>query len=260
MKAMYGFKKTSGFTIDSMKKFSLKNISQEQKTLRRRVLELSHKAKFSHLGSCLSALDLIDAVYTVKKKEEKFVLSNGHAGIALYVVLEKNGYLKDLHKKRNLSVHPDRDIKKGIHVSTGSLGQGLPIALGMALADRTKNVYCMISDGECEEGSIWESLKVAWKHKVTNLKIILNANGWAAYEELDLQHLKRRIQATGYDVVDLKGHDSKNIIKQFSKRSDKQTLFFARTHVDQFAFLNGQDAHYYVMTQEDYESAMNQLL
>jgi transketolase len=199
-------------------------------------------------------------VYKVKKKNEKFVLSNGHAGMALYVILEKNGFLKDLHKIKKLSVHPDRDIEKGIDVSTGSLGQGLPIALGMALADRKKNVYCMISDGECEEGSIWEALKVAWKHKVTNLKIILNANGWAAYDDLDLTYLKKRIKACGYHVIDFKGHDTKAIIKFLKKQTTKQTLFFANTNVEQFSFLKGQDAHYYVMTQEDYESAINLLV
>ncbi len=243
-----------------MKKFSLKNLTTEQKKLRKRILEISHKSNFSHLGSCLSAIDLIDAIYKIKKKEEKFVLSNGHAGIALYVVLEKNGFLKDLHKKKNLRVHPDRDVKKGIHVSTGSLGQGLPIALGMALSNRNKNVYCMISDGECEEGSIWESLKVAWKHNLTNLKIILNANGWAAYEKLDLRYLKNRIKASGYTIESLNGHDIKNITKSLRKKSAKQLLFFAYTYVEQFPFLKGQDAHYYVMKKIDYESAIKQLL
>jgi len=243
-----------------MKKFLIKNLTSEQKELRKRVLELSHKSKFSHLGSCLSAIDIIDAVYTVKKSEERFILSNGHAGVALYVILEKNGFLKNLHKKKHLSVHPDRDIKKGIYVSSGSLGQGLPIALGMALADRKKNIYCMISDGECEEGSIWESLNIAWKYKVTNLKIILNANGWAAYEKLDLKYLKKRVEASGYNVVPINGHDTKSIIRSLTKPSDKQTLFFAYTHVEQFPFLIGQDAHYYIMNQNDYEFALDQLL
>lgn len=242
-----------------MKKFSLKNLTAEQKKLRKRILELSHKSSFSHLGSCLSAVDLIDAVYKVKKVDEKFVLSNGHAGIALYAVLEKRGYLKNLHKNKDLRVHPDRDIKNGIHVSTGSLGQGLPIALGMAFADRKKNVYCMISDGECEEGSIWEALNVAHKYKVINLKIILNANGWAAYEKLDLKYLWKRINAYGYKVVSLKGHDTKNIMNSLKKMSKKHTLFFAYTSVEQFSFLQGQDAHYYVMKQQEYEDAIKLL-
>lgn len=241
------------------KKFSIKNLTAEQKKLRKRIIELSHKSNFSHLGSCLSAIDLIDAIYKVKKREEKFVLSNGHAGIALYVVLEKNGFIKNLHKK-NLRVHPDRDVKKGIHVSTGSLGQGLPIALGMALSNRNKNVYCMISDGECEEGSIWESLKVAWKHKVTNLKIILNANGWAAYEKLDLKYLKNRIRASGYEIEKLNGHDTESILKSLNKETNNLLLFFAYTQVEQFHFLKGQDAHYYVMKEDDYKTAIKHLL
>lgn len=243
-----------------MHKFSIKNLTTEQKENRKRILELSHKLNFSHLGSCLTAIDLIDAVYQIKKIEEKFVLSNGHAGVALYVILEKYGHMKNLHKIKNMSVHPDRDIEKGIHVSSGSLGQGLPIALGMALSDRKKNVYCMISDGECEEGSIWESLKVAWKHNVHNLKIILNANGWAAYDQLDLKHLKKRFEASGYKIVSIKGHDTKHIMKSLSKPLTKPTLFFAYTHVEQFPFLKGQDAHYYVMRQEDYDVARELLL
>ncbi len=242
-----------------MQTFSIKNLTDEQKALRRRLLELTHKWRFSHLGSCLSAIDLIDAVYKIKKRDEKFVLSNGHAGMALYIVLEKHGFFTDLHKIRNLTVHPDRDISRGIDVSTGSLGQGLPIALGMAFADRKKNIYCMISDGECEEGSIWEALKVAWRYKVTNLRIILNANGWAAYDNLDLKYLKNRIKACGYDVIDIKGHDMKTIIKVLDKKINKNTLFFAHTNVNQLPFLSEQDALYHVMTQQDYDNAVNLL-
>ena len=122
-------------------------------------------------------MDLIDAVYRVKRPDERFVLSNGHAGIALYVVLEKHGLLTQGQTER-LHIHPDRNPRLGIDVSTGSLGQGLPIALGMALADPTRNVYVLVSDGECAEGSVWEALRIAVDRDVKNLRIIVNANGW----------------------------------------------------------------------------------
>ena len=104
-----------------------------QKETRRRIIELSYQSGFSHIGSGLSAVDIIDAIYRVKRKEERFVLSGGHAAIALYGVLEKK-HIMDSTVIHELHIHPDRNVNIGIDVSTGSLGQGLPIALGMALA------------------------------------------------------------------------------------------------------------------------------
>ena len=146
----------------------IKKLKIEQKQTRKRILEISHASKLSHLGSCLSAVDLIDAVYQVKERKEKFVLSNGHAGVALYVILEKHG-LVDGQSLERLHVHPDRNPDLSIDVSTGSLGHGLPIAVGMALADRKRFVYCTISDAETNEGSIWEALRIASEQKLVNL-------------------------------------------------------------------------------------------
>lgn len=243
-----------------MTKFSIKKLNKEQKKLRIRILELSFASSFSHLGSCLSAIDLIDGIYKTKKKNEKFVLSNGHAGVAWYTVLEKYGYFKNPKTINKLNIHPDRNINHDIQVSTGSLGQGLPIALGMALAEPKKNIYCMLSDGECTEGSIWEALRVAKEKKVYNLKIIINANGWSAYDKVDLSYLAKRIKAFGYIVKKIDGHDSKKIQKVLKKNNKKnQTCIFAYTSVEQFPFLKGQDAHYYVLKKEDYNKAIELL-
>lgn len=243
-----------------MRKLHLKKLDKEQRRLRKRILELTHESHLSHLGSCLTAVDLIDAVYKIKNDDEKFVLSNGHAGIALYSVLEKYGHFKDPKIIKKLNIHPDMNPEHGIHVSTGSLGQGLPIALGMALADKTKNVYCLLSDGECTEGSIWEALRVAWETKAYNLKIIINANGWSAYNKVNLPYLIKRIKAFGYQVQKIDGHDSKAIIQALKEREPKQpSLLFAYTIVEQFTFLKGQDAHYYIMKQEDFDRAMKLL-
>lgn len=242
-----------------MRRFKIKQLSEDQKTLRRRILEISHKAHFSHLGSCLSSIDLINAVYKHKKKDEIFVLSNGHAAIAWYVVLEKHGML-DYKTIEKLNVHPDRNPEKGIHVSTGSLGQGLPIAVGLAVADRSKNVYCMISDGECTEGSVWESLRIAEKLELENLIILVNANGWGAYDPIDLSNLSRRIKAFGSPLVKIDGHDITSILKSLRfKAKSKPFVIFANTTVEQLPFLKEQDAHYYVMKNEDYSLAMELL-
>ncbi len=233
-------------------------LSKEQKELRRRILEISYKNGLSHLGSCLSCVDLICAVFKVKRSDEKFILSNGHAGIALYAVLERFGMLNP-EKTDKLHIHPDRNPKWGIDASTGSLGQGLPIAVGMALADRSKNVYCSISDGECAEGSIWESLRIASGNNLTNLKILLNANGWGAYGRINTLSLKKRIETFDIKVILTNGHNTNSIVKGLKTRTNRPLLIFAKTKVNQFGFLKGLDAHYYVLNEEDYYKALNLL-
>jgi len=206
------------------------------KTLKDRILELSYKHNLSHLGSCLSAVDIIEKIFQVKLPDEKFVLSSGHAGLALYVVLEANG-LGDAEKKLDHhGVHPDRCVQCHIDCSTGSLGHGLPIAVGMALADRSKDVYCLISDGECAEGSIWEALNIFEAQELYNLHIFVNMNGWGAYKPVDTDKLETTIMA---HVPTMK--DNVHIFK---------------TTVEQYTFLVGNDAHYHAMTKEEYESTI----
>jgi transketolase len=232
-------------------KFSL-----DQNFLRRRILEISYQRNLSHLGSNLSAVDLIYAIYSIKNKDDRFILSSGHAGIALYVVLEKNGMLAGTAID-TLCIHPERDVNKCIDLSTGSLGHGLPIALGMAIANRAKTVYCVSSDGECAEGSIWEALRVARDYKVSNLKIVINANGWGAYDPIDLADLLKRFKGFGYRVILADGHNIRGLRNALiSEIRDQPLLIFAKTNVEQFPFLKGLDAHYYVMNESDYKSAM----
>src|SRR4051812_33407854 len=120
-----------------------KDFLMKNKDLKKRIIEISYKHKLSHLGSCLTAVDIIDEIFQVKKPNEKFVLSSGHAGLALYVVLEKyekkdfDGNLIPLDAEEifeHHGTHPDRCKACHLDCSTGSLGQGLPIAVGMALA------------------------------------------------------------------------------------------------------------------------------
>lgn len=227
----------------------------EQKTLRRRIIEISYARNLSHLGSCLSAVDIICAIYKTKKEDEHFILSNGHAGIALYVVLERESLLTS-SLINNLHIHPDRNPEIGIDVSTGSLGQGLPIALGIALANRKKNVYCLVSDGECAEGSIWEALRVGFEQKVSNLKLVINANGWGAYSFISLKLLLKKLRGFGYKAKIVDGHNIYKLSRLLKSRScNRPLILFAKTIVEQFPFLKGQDAHYYVMTDEDYKTA-----
>ncbi len=195
----------------------------------RRILEISYQHKLSHLGSCLTALDIIEEIYATKGPEEKFVLSSGHAHLAHAVVLERNGGMEAERSLEEYGIHCDR--RAGCDASTGSLGQGLPIATGMALSDRSKNVYCLVSDGELAEGSCWEALELAHKLKLQNLKIHVNANGFGAYDSVDTNRLVQRL--SNYDLF----------------------ISIHRTNLEKFPFLQGLAAHYLVMSREQYEDA-----
>jgi len=150
--------------------------------LHHRIIDISKKFKLMHVGSSLTSVDIIDDIYSVKASNENFVLSMGHAALALYVVLEKYYRLDAEEIFMKHGSHPERCIVCGIDCSTGSLGHGLPIAVGMALADRSKDVYCLISDGEIYEGSIYEAGNMIRKYDIDNLKVYLNYNGWSAYD------------------------------------------------------------------------------
>lgn len=163
--------------------------------LQRRIIDITYQERLSHLSSTLSALPIIEEVYAAKKSNEVFILSNGHAGLALYVVLEKYHGVDPVAMLHKHGIHPSRDLDNHLYCSTGSLGSGLPIAVGHALASPEKNVYCMISDGECAEGSIWEALRFIQDNKILNLHVYVNINGMGAYDMIDTQNLSHRLQA-----------------------------------------------------------------
>lgn len=206
------------------------------KKLIKRILEISYKHKLSHLSSCISCVDLIYKIYKQKRDDEVFILSNGHAGLALYVVLEHFYNIDAEMLLEKHGIHPSRDLQNKIFCSTGSLGSGLPIAVGHALADKSKDVYCIISDGECAEGSIWESLSFVHTNRIDNLKIYVNINGYSATKEVDEKYLVQKLDS-------------------FSPRNKVNLHFSNHT----FDFLNGIDGHYHTMNKEEYEKALCQI-
>ena len=164
------------------------------KKLNFRILEISKKHKLSHLGSCFTALPIIYEIFLKKQATDKFVLSSGHAGLALYVVLEHFHGVDAEHLLETYGIHPERDLENFIDVSTGSLGLGITIAAGMAVSNPNINVYCLISDGECAEGSIWETLRFIDDESLSNIEIHANLNGWAAYKPVDTKKLTNRLK------------------------------------------------------------------
>ena len=203
--------------------------------LKKRLIKLLYDHNEEHVGSCLSCIDIIDNIYSRKKPDDVFVLSNGHAAYALYCVLEKylNVNADELVKKHQ--GHPNIDRENGIYCSTGSLGQGITIAVGSAIASPHKNVYVTISDGECAEGSIWESLRYIEEYVVKNIEVHVNANGYACYDAIDTDYLERRLKAF------------------------LPNIFFHRTNVSELSFLRGLEAHYIKLTKEMYEKGLEEL-
>jgi len=163
--------------------------------IRQRILEISFKYELSHLGSCLTAAELIDDAYQLKQPGDKIVLSNGHAGLALYCAIEQYEDGNALTIYNHHGTHPDRCKYCKIDCSTGSLGHGLPIAIGMALADPLHNVFCISSDGEWAEGSMWESLRIAADYIIPNLIVMINANGFSAFKSVHRDRLEWQLAA-----------------------------------------------------------------
>lgn len=160
-----------------------------------------------------------------------FVLSSGHAGLAYYVVLEKYGGRSASEIFDHHGVHPDRCKDCGIDVSSGSLGHGLGIAVGLALAKPQSTIYCLVSDGECSEGSIHEALRIKDEAKLDNLKVWINFNFWGAYKKIDKLYLA-----------------PEGIEKIMVERGARGSKLFP--------FVRDQQAHYKVMNYQEYKEAI----
>jgi len=161
-----------------------------------RILELSFKHKIAHIGSSLTVLPILQKIYNEKNEEDVIVLSCGHAGLAQYVLIEEksNGSISAEELYTTMGLHPKRDVNRGIYVSTGSLGCGILVAVGLSLANKNRNVYCVLSDGECAEGSVWEALTFIRNKNIGNLSIHVNINGFSAYESIERTYLEERLK------------------------------------------------------------------
>lgn len=222
-----------------------------RKKLRIKLIQIaaSTESAHPHLGSCLSCIDiLIETLIYQMRKNDKFILSKGHASLALYVVLNyqkklSNNILKNYFKDgTELGVHPPTTMQKDIPLATGSLGHGLSFAAGLALAYKLKNpekpkkVYCLISDGECNEGSIWEAALFASHHKLNNLIVMVDKNGIQAFgrtnEVMGDAATPEKWTAFGFETIMVDGHSMKNLEKSFKKAkkmTSKPTMLICNT-------------------------------
>lgn len=166
-----------------------------------RLLYQCKRNNLHHLGSAFATLPTLHEIYSNLDPTEKIVLSNGHAAAALYVELERYFQKDSSALFAEMGDHPHRNESWGIHCSSGSLGMGITVAVGLALAERERIVHCIISDGECAEGSTWEALRFAKANKLRNLNIYVIANGWAGYDSIDITELESQLEVFKSEVI-----------------------------------------------------------
>ena len=241
------------------------------KKLRKRIIEVAYRDGMGHIPSALSILEIIWCLYdSVMTKDDQFILSKGHGVMALYAVLEAKGLL-DWSKK--LMGHPKRG--GAILASTGSLGHGLPMAVGLALAKKIKGeagrVFCLMGDGECNEGTTWESAMVAAHHKLDNLVVIVDQNH-SSDRALDTNKLELKFHAFGWDswvtqghnqeelsnVLDVKSHDSDDDVENGTYNLvEKPTCFVCNTiKGNGVPFMQENSWHNRKLTELDYKNAI----
>lgn len=206
---------------------------ERSKQIRRDTLDLGTKNGGYHFGGSFSATEILISLYdVVLRDEDKFILSKGHACWPLYVLLRERGY------DPKLEGHPSRDEANGIWCTTGSLGHGLPMGIGMAMARKLRKeggrIFVLMGDGECQEGTIWESLLTASFHGVDNLTAIVDANGiqGSGYVRniLPVSGLGKVAETLGWSVSEIDGHAYPEIIGALEVRPvGKPGLIIAHT-------------------------------
>jgi len=202
-----------------------KRLTNKAKKLRQDTFLAFIKKGEAHLGGSFSMIEILLTLYEViMKKEDKFILSKAHASFPLCLLLKEKGL------NPQLTTHLDIDIKNGIHCTTGSLGHGLPIATGMAFARKQQKIpgkiYVMVGDGECQEGTTWESLLIGSKHKLDNLVVIVDYNKIQALSKLKdalpLEDLSKKFKAFNWKCTEVKdGHSFKSLVTSFKKKNKK---------------------------------------
>ena len=248
------------------------------------LIEMIPPGKVGHLGGSSSIMDVTAALYfrhmrvfddPKDPRRDRCVFSKGHAVLAQYAAFVELGYVshEDLHKVKTLDGtlqgHPDMDHTPGIEAVTGSLGQGLSVALGMALGLRLdgsdSRVYCVVGDGELDEGQIWEAAMAAAAHKVDNLVAIIDHNGVQATDTVENVlpngQLKQKFASFGWHAIEIDGHDMKQILMALDAAKllkDRPTAIIADTVKGKgFPFAEGKAAyHNAAMNEAEYQIAL----
>ena len=230
-------------------------LDKRSKYLRSLVLECLIGGDRGHMGSAMSLIEILRVLYDdilnyypknpKNEDRDRLILSKGHCCLALYAILADKGFfskkiLKTSSKFNSiLGGHPEFDKVPGIEASTGALGHGAPIGLGIALGARINkkkfNTFVIVGDGEINEGSFWEASMIASKHKLENFHIIIDYNKIQSYgktkDVLDLEPLKQKLQSFGYEVDEINGHNISQLKTYFkkNKKSKKPSALICHT-------------------------------
>ena len=268
-------------------KKNLKKISLFALNCRKNILEmaLSAGANSSHFGGALSVIEIISVLFSsimsIDKNNpqwenrDRFILSKGHGCLAYYAALSELGYiskdeLQTFEKDdSNLLGHPVINRKLGIDFSNGSLGMGLSLGIGVAMSGKkrkkTFDVYVILGDGECNEGSVWEGAMAAPNFELDNLHVIIDKNNFQQTgtnkEIMDTESLSEKWKSFGWEVSEANGHDVIELFNFFEKKNPKPKLLIANTVKGKgISFSeNNNDWHHAVLTKSFYEKALNEL-
>lgn len=216
-------------------------IESLSKEIRGRIIQMSHQARAAHLGSALSCVDILTTLYQrvlnidpfnpKARGNDRFIMSKGHAVSVLYAVLAAHGFFPEnlleeyASPGSNLEEHPGVDGVPGVEIASGSLGHGLSIGVGMGLCAKIKKldskIFVLMSDGECNEGSVWEAAMFAAARKLDNICAIVDFNKWQATgrscEVMALEPLRKKFEAFGWSCFEVDGHDVKALVELFEK-------------------------------------------
>ena len=267
------------------KQKEIKRLQSISKEVRKNIINMIYNSKSGHPGGSLSCTDILVVLYNnimnlekdeTGKRIDKFILSKGHAAPAYYAVLSTVGFipkedLKTLRKYNSyLEGHPSNKIN-GVDCSSGSLGQGLSIANGMALSKKISNkdgyVYCLIGDGEMQEGQIWEALMTTNKYDLSNLIIFIDNNGLQIDGTIEsvkkIVNLSEKVKSFGLEIQNIDGHNHLEIIEAINKakESNKPNCIIAKTIKGKgVAFMENQVSwHGKSLNDEEYMLAMEEL-
>lgn len=271
-----------------MKITSVEALKAIATNVRKGIIEEVYSAKSGHLGGALSIADILTVLYfnqmNIDEKKpddpnrDRLVLSKGHASAALYSVLAEKGYFnKELLKTfrkidSELQGHPDMKRIPGVDMTTGSLGQGLSAAVGMAIASKMDNagckIYCIVGDGEIEEGQIWEAAMAASKNKLDNLCVILDNNNLQIDGEIEkvggMNNITEKFISFGFNTINIDGHNMDSIIDAVTtakQTKGKPTIIIAKTIKGKgVSFMENQASwHGKAPNEEEYNLAMEEL-
>jgi transketolase len=255
----------------------IQNLKISANKIRKKLITMHYEAKSAHIGTGLSAIDLLTYLYQRwLKPQDQFILSKGHGASSLYATLHHFGILKDEEIKTYYQdgtlfpAHPAALATPAIPAATGSLGHGLPIAAGMAyskkyLLKQPDRIACLLSDGECNEGTIWEAALFAGHHELNNLHVIVDANGLQGFgrteDVLRLEPFQKKWEAFGFEVREINGHNFNEIHEALNFSSTRPICIIARTIKGKgVSFMeNTLDWHYLSLKEPQFLQAISEL-